>query len=311
MVADPALKPTVDADSWDADNIVPGKYRGVAVTRAPVALDPRSLTAHLMGRDAYRRTRFVVAHNPAGTAIARVWRDAGEDQLFAPITRVSIVSEPGETAYVRSPDSDTAIPSDLAAAAARLAPGVRAVAVEGLYEHVSFVVNPRPLRVTVRELIPPLPAKLLDQARRVLAVTADLPPIELVPDLVDMRQVAADNPAAAYLVPCRGSGVEVPGTDTWYLDEHPEHHEWTLMGPERSAQIHEAFYHAPAARFIDVCPDNRPDLPGPLLTKCSLLEHDNRVGNGQVTVPWGSSLAQVEQALRDIAAYWAPTWARV
>jgi hypothetical protein len=308
MAADTPLS---SIDAWRNDNLVPGKYRGVAVTRITVPLDAASLTQHLLGRDAYRRTRFVVAHNSSGTAIARVWRDAGEESLFAPITRVSIVSGPDETAYVRSPESDTAIPSELAAAAARLAPGTRAVAVEGLYEHVSFIVNPQPLRVTVRELVPPRPAKLLDQARRVLAVTDDLPPIELIPDLIDMARIAADNPSDDYLVPCRGSGLEVSGAGTWYLDEHPELREWTLMGPERSAQIHQAFYDRPAAHFIDVCPDNRPAIPGALLTKCSLLEHDSRQQGGQVTVPWGSSLAQVEQALRDIAHYWTPAWAPV
>lgn len=290
-------------------NVVPGKYRGVAVSRLPIEPQPAALTAHLMGKTAYRRTRFVVARHGASTAIARVWRTEGAGEtLFAPITHIEVLAGPADCAYVRDPDCDTAVPSDLARAAKRLAPGAVAVAVEGMYEHVSFIIGPDPLRIIVREVAPPEPAKLLDQARRVLALAEDLPPIELVPDIVQLADVAAARPDADYLVPCRGSGLDVAGATTWYLDEHPPEHDWTLIGPERSQQIHESFYGRPASKYIDICPDNRPAMAGPLLAKCSLLENEIRSGDGQVTVPWGSSLAMVRRALEEIARYWEPSW---
>jgi hypothetical protein len=299
-----------------ARNIVPGKYRGVAVSTVDVPLDAASLTAHLLGRDAYRRTRFVVARSgqhDGRMALARVWRDvpAGTDTLFAPITRVEVLAEPDDCAWVEDPECDTANPSDLAHAARSHAPDTRAVIVQGRYEHVSFIIGADPLRVTVREVSPPDPPKLLDQARRVLALAEDLPPMELVPDIVQLADLAAQHPAESYLVPCRVSGFAPPGARTFYLDEHPPEpgpgHEWTLLGPERSQQIHEAFY-GHAATLVDICPDNRPPVDGPLLTKCSLLENDLRVTDGQVTVPWGSSLAQVRQALGALAEYWEPAW---
>jgi hypothetical protein len=163
----------------------------------------------------------------------------------------------------------------------------------------------------VREVTPPEPAKLLDQARRVLAVAADLPPIELVPDIVRLADLAAKHPASRYLVPCRGSGFDPPGAQTWYLDERPPEQDWTLFGPERSQQIHEAFYGHRAEHYVDICPAYRPPIPGPLLTKCELLEEGIEVVDGQATVPWGASLAQVEQALTEIARAWEPAWAPV
>lgn len=297
-----------------ARNVVPGKYRGVSVSTIEVPLDAESLTAYLRGRSAYRRTRFVVARGSgpdAGrTAIARVWRDVTEP-LFAPITRVEVLAGPEECAWVHDPECDTAIPSALAEAARTLSPGTRAVVVQGRYEHVSFIIGADPIKVTVREVSPPDPAKLLDQARRVIALDEDLPPIELVPDIVDLAEVAAQHPSDCYLVPCRGSGFEPPGARTAYLDEHPLEpapgDDWLLLGPERSQQIHEAFYGHPA-RIIDICPDNRPPVDGPLLTKCSLLENESRMTDGQVTVPWGSSLAQVREALHSLADYWEPAW---
>ncbi|TWP38037.1 DUF7714 family protein [Leekyejoonella antrihumi] len=292
------------------DNIVPGKYRGVAVSRLDIPLDAPSFTGHLLGKSAYRRTRFVVARSGPDTAVAQVWRD-DPDALFAPITRVRVIAEPGDCAYVHSPETDTAIPSALAQAAAAAPTGRSAVVVQGRYEHVSFIVNPRPLRIAVREITPPDPPKLLDQARRVLAVIEDLPPIELVPDIVRLADLAAAHPSDCYLVPCRGSGFSPPDAEVYYLDEHPPEHRWTLIGPERSQQIHESFYGDRADDAIDICPCQRPPVDGPLLTKCSQLEHEIRADDGQVTVPWGASLSQVEQALRALARAWEPSWERV
>ena len=62
----------------------------------------------------------------------------------------------------------------------------------GRYGHVSFIIDPAPLRITVQEVAPPYPAKLLDQARRVLALAEQLPPIELVPDVVELDDLAQD-----------------------------------------------------------------------------------------------------------------------
>lgn len=293
-----------------ARNTVPGKYRGVAVTRLGAPLDAEDLAGHLQGKSAYRRTRFVVLRHADQVAIARVWRDDPES-LFAPITRVQVVAVPDECSYVHSPETDTAIPSALALAARTAGASTRAVVVQGRYEHISFILDPEPLRVVVREISPPDPPKLLDQAQRVLDVTEDLPPIELVPDVVRLSDLAAQHPAERYLVPCRGSGFAVPGGQTLYLDEHPDEQPWTLLGPERSQQIHEAFYGHRAADAIDICPCQRPPVDGPLLTKCSQLEQGIRVEDGQVTVPWGASLSQVEEALHALAHAWEPSWAPV
>lgn len=287
-------------------NMVPGKYRGVAVADVAAPLDEAALIRWFRGKPAYRRTRFIVARSAGRTAIVRVRRDAAEP-LFAPITDVEVLATPGECAYLHCPGVDTAIPSALARAAADGAPDSRAVVVQGRYEHVNFIIGPAPLRVTVREMTPPEPPKLLDQARRVLDVTEDLPPIDLVPDVVRLAELAARRPAGRYLVPCRGSGFDPPGAETCYLDERPPQQPWTMIGCERSQQIHENFYGARAEQ-VDICPLSRPGVDGPLLTKCCLFENGIEVSRGQAIVPWGASLAQVGEGLRALASAWEPSW---
>src|SRR5262249_28342253 len=71
----------------------------------------------------------------------------------------------------------------------------------------SFIADPAPVRITVVEVVPPRPAKLVDQLTRVLDLAEDLPPVELVPDLVDLAELAGSRPAGHYLFPCRAGGA--------------------------------------------------------------------------------------------------------
>jgi hypothetical protein len=161
----------------------------------------------------------------------------------------------------------------------------------------------------VREVVPPQPAKLLDQARRVLAVTENLPPIELEGEITDLAAMAASRPSAHYLLPCRGSGGVVPGAPVSYLDEHPSRADWTLIGCTRSRQIHRHFY-GDDPPTVDFCPKRRPAAPGErLLTKCCLQEEHVEYGDGWACVPWGSSLDHVREALTALAAREEPAWA--
>jgi hypothetical protein len=291
-------------------NFIPNRYRGVSVAPIPddVELTQQAMRGYLLGRPAYRRTRFVVARRPGATAIVAVTRSS-DTELFSPVVAVDLIAGPDECAYLVDPEADTGIPSVLAELAVQRAPGARAVVVQGRYAHVNFIVDPRPLRIVVREVVPPEPAKLLDQARRILAVTESLPPIELVGELTELGDLAARSPDEHYLLPCRGSGGEVPGAQVSYLDEHPERADWTLLGCARSRQIHRWFY-GDEPPSVDFCPKQagHTSSTGRLLTKCCLQEEHVESGPGWVSVPWGASLDHVREALFTLAAQEVPAW---
>jgi len=288
-------------------NVVPGAYRGVAVSSVDVDLDEASLQSHFIGRDAYRRTRFIVVRNGTQTVVVAVQK-ASEDPLFSPITGLQVLVGAADCAYLVDPEVDTAVPTALAQAATKGAPDKRGVVVQGRYSHVNFIIDPSPLRITVREVTPPTPAKLLDQVRRVLDVAEHLPPIELVPDIVELDDLARSHESASYLLPCRGGGVAVEGATTDYLDEHPERRDWILIGCERSQQIHDWFYGERAPQ-VDICPWKRTGGTGAILAKCCLLEAHTEIDDRMVIVPWGASLAQISEALTQLVAEWEPTWA--
>ncbi len=250
----------------------------------------------------------VGASAAGASAVVEVSRDS-DTPLFSEITAVSLIAGPDETAFVDAPEADTGIPTSLSRVAADRAPGARCVVVRGRYGHIGFILDPVPVRIRVVEVVPPHPAKLVDQASRVLDLAEDLPPVELVPELTDLGLLAAGSPASHYLFPCRAGTATADGPVS-YLDEIPPRADWTLIGCARSRAIHDWFYER-AAPVVDMCPRNlaleglRSGRlgPGPVLTKCCLLEDRIAVEDGLVVVPWGASLAEIRDGLgRAVAA---------
>jgi hypothetical protein len=285
-------------------NLVPSQYRNVSVADVPAALDEESLRAHLLGRPVYRRTRYVVARRGGASAVVEVSKES-EVPLFSPVIEMSVLARPDETAFVDAPETDTAVPTQLARVAAEQAPGARCVIVRGRYGHVSFILDPAPIRIGVVEVVPPWPPKLADQLSRVLDLAEDLPPVELVPHLVDLDALAATRPAEHYLFPCRAGQPTAAerarvAAEVSYLDEIPERAPWTLVGCARSRSIHDWFYGGDVP-MVDMCPRRLADeCTGsmPVITKCCLLEDRVAQDAGLVVVPWGASLAQIREGLR-------------
>jgi hypothetical protein len=290
------------------NNLVPGRDRTVSVADLEAPLTDEYLRRYLVGREAYFRTRFIVARHAAQVAVVRVHRPE-QQQLFAAISEVEVVARPDETVFVVAPDVDTTIPTKMATVARQLAPQARCVVVQGRYEHISFICDPRPLPVRIVEVFPPEPAKLVDQVCRVLDVAEELPPIEVVPELFDLRQLAAQRPAQHYLFPCRGGGAAVEGAQISYLDQRPPRADWCLVGCTRSVQLHRWFY-GDLPPTVSTCPR---ELAGSeseaiTLTKCCLLEEGLDVDATQVTVPWGASLQEVGAGLRQLVGVVEPAW---
>lgn len=288
-------------------NFMPGRYRGVSVAWVDFSLDEPRLRAHFLGRESYRRTRFVVARRADQVAVVKVLR-ASEEDLFTPITGVEVMAGPQDCAYVIAPEVDTAVPTQVAAAARQLAPMARCVVVQGRYEHVNFILEPSPVELRVVEVVPPEPPKLVDQLERVLAVAEDLPPVELLPVVVDLRQLARAKPSDAYLFPCRGSGLTADGAEVSYLDERPAPRPWVLVGCRRSREIHGWFY-GYEADALDMCPRQLAEgVAGPVLTKCCLFEDRVECDGDTVIVPWGATLAEVRQGLAAVLRRAEPSW---
>lgn len=283
-------------------NLVPLPYRRVSVQPYEGRMTEKAISEHLLGREAYRRTDFVVLRSPAQEyAVAAIQR-AGGEELFSPITAAEVLALPDTCRFARSPATDCANRSALAEAAAAHGVGSDGtLIVEGMYDHVNFIHHPAPLLLRVVEVTPPFPPKIYDLARRVLAY-ADLPPIRLELEQIDLLERARASGARSLLVPCRSGGLDDLDAKVAFLDERPPQREnWTLIGCERSLEFHRHYY-GDVPPQIELCPRK---LAGPraepTLLKCCLLEFGLERDGRVMVVPWGSDLSTVERALRALA----------
>lgn len=284
-------------------NLVPLPYRRVSVQPYAGELSRAAIVSHLMGREAYRRTDYIVLRAAPDVHAVVAIRRAPGDGLFSAIVEVEVLALPDACLYARSPETDCANPSGLAELAHQLGVGVdRTLIVEGRYDHVNFIHHPEPLLIRVVEVAPPEPPKLFDLVRHVLTY-AELPPIRIELERIDVAELARSVPATEYLVPCRSGGLDdLPGP-VHFLDERPAtRRAWTLVGCERSLQFHRHYYGDEPPR-VEMCPRR---LAGarerPTMLKCCLLETDIERDGQVMVVPWGTDLAMVERALKRLVA---------
>jgi hypothetical protein len=287
-------------------NTITRPYRGLSVQEVDISLDPAAIEDLLRHREIYRRTAYLVLRRHGQTALVAV-RPQDPDRLFSPVAELRVLSGPATTVWIDEPAADVGNATSLAAAAlARRRDGALAYVVQGRFEHVNFIWRPAPLPVRVTEVVPPHPPKLLAMAEQVVGYDEDLPPVQLSLDAVDVHELVAANPAAHYLLPCRGSGLPA-GPGVSFLDCHPPYHaDWLLIGCERSRQFHEHFYGSQPRR-VDLCPRARAGAAQAagagqcaerVLTKCCLLERGIDVDGTTAVVPWGANLDEVRAGLR-------------
>jgi hypothetical protein len=272
-------------------NFIARPYRGVSVQDVDT-LDDGALLARIRSRRVYRRTEFIVATHGDRRALIQVEREDAPGILVG-VRDARILAHPHEVAFVDDESVDTGNASQLA----RVAQDAFVTVVQGRFQHVNFIVAPAPTRIRVLEVVPPHPPKLLEMARAVLDYDEDLPPIELDFQAIDMRELALAHPAEHYLFPCRCSGLELDARVDFLDAGPPAAADWTLVGCERSRQIHEALYGDEPRERVDFCPRLVPLGTGPTLLKCCLLERGIEREGGRLVVPWGATLEEVRSAI--------------
>ncbi len=285
-------------------NLVELPYRGVSVQPYDGEMTEAAITAHLMGREAYRRTNVIVLRGPAGAYALAAIRAQDREPLFAPIDDVEVVALPDTCRFIVDPETDCANRSALARLAERYGIGPDGTLIcQGKYDHVNFIHHPDPLVIRVVEVSPPDPPKLFHMIEHVLTY-ADLPPIKLELERIELRDLAAQIHPKAYLVPCRSGGLDDLSAPVYFLDERPAVREdWVLIGCERSLQFHRHYYGDEPPR-VEMCPRAIAGKRNHLtMLKCCLLEFGIEKDGEVMVVPWGSDLATIAQALKEIVSH--------
>ena len=279
----------------------PSHCKEVSVRSVDFELTEENIKGFLSGKRAYIRTRFYVFNSGGDWAVASVEK-AETNSVLKDIISVSVLSLPDETSFVDDPSLEVLSASRMGAL--QRGTGKKCVVVRGKSEHISFFVEEEPKRLTVFDVVPPAPSKLVSMVDAVLE--ADLQDLCVSYSVVeaDLNGIAGSVTSGSVMFPCRASGLK-SALPTRYLDETKEMSEAelrsvTLVGCSLSARIFKAVY-GREPKLLNMCPKDLAKargLKGPLLVKCCRIKEGFEIDGDMAMVPWGTRSSEVAGALR-------------
>jgi len=304
-------------------------------------LTDKNIDLELPKHSFYRGSDFLLLRNGEQWAVLAIEKhsDRPGEKIFHNLTGLRVLSLPETTCLVSDPGVDVLNPTALATRAGKEVeanPGLTTVIIEGEFTHLSFIHKPALLPVEVHDITPPHPPKLLHQAQKVLGYHDVGTPVELLPRLGDLGDMAADAGTGEVILPCFGgrerritreatvkepedgrqnvpekTRSNIPVKIIHYLDGLPADlagRDATLIGCERSMEIYEGHYGGTPAHFYNICPADDEYLKKAegleavegtfCLAKCCQLKKGHKACGNVAYVGWGATLADVEGALR-------------
>lgn len=134
--------------SWKSTkNLVPLPYRGVSYQPYTGEMTESAITAYFFGKEAYRRTHFVLLHDKASRHAIVAIESRIARRSFRRLFTSGAMALPERCVFVKDSGTDCANPSALAELAAKS--GVDsdgALICEGMYDHINFIYRPDPYR---------------------------------------------------------------------------------------------------------------------------------------------------------------------
>lgn len=278
--------------------------KDISVRRVGVPITSSSIEGMMSDWTAYKRAEYVVLEHGEEHAVIRL-RKSPDGDLFRRVTGYDVVSLPEDTVFVERPDMDVLNVPSLARLQQEF-PG-KAVVVRGLFSHVSFVKDLRPLRLTIVDAVPPYPSKLSYLVRTALSSGyVELPVVTEERD-IDMSELAERAETEEVMFPCEASGLRT-GRPHCFLDQVPDigDRPITLVGCRLSRRIFWEEYGRDVP-LINFCPqDNVPESSGKVIAKCCRVKRGHEMHGDTAVVPWGATVPEVVDAINDLFSDYVP-----
>jgi len=281
----------------------PSHCKEVSVRSVDFELTEDNIRGFLSGKRAYIRTRFYVFNSREAWAVASVEKTE-TNSVLKDIKSVRVLSLPDETAFVDDPSLEVLSASVMGALQRKM--GARCVVVRGRSEHISFFLEEAPKTLTIFDVVPPSPSKLVGMVDSVLE--SDLQDFCVSYSVVeaDLNEIAGAVTTGSVMFPCRASGLKSV-LHTHYLDEtrdlsEDQLNDVTLIGCSLSARIFKAVY-GREPKLLNMCPKDlvkARGISGPVLVKCCRVKEGFDIDGQIAVVPWGARTSDVSAALRAI-----------
>jgi hypothetical protein len=284
--------------------LIPSHCKVVGKIHIDGEITEKAILEGVEGKSAYKLTEFYCVTNGEDWAIISVKKDLGA-RLLVPIESVEVLSLPDETVLLVDPSVDTTNPTAMYGASRGFGDDVKAVVVQGEFNHMSFVIRDgAEVCVRVLDVVPPYPSKVAALASRGLACRPL--PVVLEAETIDLRDLAEGiEPASRVLFPCRASGLDLD-REVDYLDEVPplgDDEDVVLVGCNLSERIFREHYGRRPTRTITMCPKELADDGQDdrwTLVKCCKEKGPYGVHGKVMAIPWSASKGDAAAALDEI-----------
>jgi len=282
----------------------PSHCKEVSVKSVEFKLTEQSIKDFLKGKKAYLRTRFYVFNSGRDWAVALIVRKLS-NEILQDIASVHILSLPSDTSFFEDPSLEVLSATVMGSARERM--GKKCVVVKGRAEHVSFFIEEPPYELTVVDVVPPRPSKLVGLVDNALETDLQDKYVKYKMVELDLNELAMKATSKIIMFPCRASGLNSEKR-VLYLDQTPrlskdEVAQVTLIGCSLSARIFKAIYGLEPPRLINICPMDlvkEKGITGPVLLKCCKVKEGFEPKGNVAVVPWGARANEVSGAIRAV-----------
>jgi len=281
--------------------MIPDHCKDVSIRNVDFQLTRENIEANIREKKAYTRTDHIVLRNGNDLAVIKVIKPRGKD-LFRPIIDYEIIALPDETVLVKDNRIDVLNPSHMARLVAAY-PG-KTVVVQGLFNHISFVKDLKPLRLRILDVVPPFPSKLGFLVEKALSSGYIEFPIVPEEEHINLNDLANEVNSEGIIFPCEASGLE-SNRKTYFLDMTPEIDvDCELIGCSLSNRIYQSVYKK-EIKLIDICAWNRaPRDRVPTIVKCCKIKQGHFIDGNIAVVQWGASVREVTEAINALFGQW-------
>lgn len=275
--------------------MMPSHCKNVSVKNVSFPLTIDNITRHIRGKKAYTTTEYFVLKNRQTVAVIGVTKEECME-LLRPIVGFEIISLPSSTIYVEDPRIDVLSASQMARLS--LEHKGKTVVVSGMFNHVSFVRDEKPIELMVMDVVPPYPSKLSVLVEKALEMDVSEYPVVMIAESIDLNALASNVKTSGIVFPCRASGI-TSRKPIFFLDETPEIvTDVTLIGCDLSKRIFLSYYKKNVPH-INMCPkDLAPEDGRVRIVKCCRLKKGFELKGRMAIVPWGATIKEVADALR-------------
>lgn len=282
----------------------PSHCKEVSVKSVEFKLTEQSVKDFLKGKKAYIRTRFYVFNSGDDWAVALIVRKPS-NEILQEIASVHILSLPSETSFFEDPSLEVLSATVMGSTRERM--GTKCVVVKGRAEHISFFIDEPPYELTVVDVVPPRPSKLVGLVNNALETDLQDRYVKYKMVELDLNELARKATTKTIMFPCRASGL-TSEKRVLYLDQTPklsegEVAEVTLIGCSLSARIFKAIYGSEPPVLINICPADlvkEKGITGPVVLKCCKVKEGFELKGDVAVVPWGARANEVSGAIRAV-----------